>query len=301
MGEFKYGEYLQITAPDKDRLSKMLNTCKGTDRTMAQYAEDSGVNASTLSRILNGKITKPLSYEMLVLIYDHKSGNADLSFEQLALANGMKEKEAHEREKSLELFYNDPIDKIERESEAQSIIVNSLLLRGAMIQIESKPRRFYYNSPDYRPSTWGFYPMIDFVVNIMKSEGRKEWDFYCYAKVLEEVTNEAATELANNIISMKMSFFLQDSWEPQLLEGIKSSFVLFEEKVFDAFVEQLKKAEIKSEVSAILIDYVHGKVQKEVWIRDCDQKKQSIFDREITMEDDRPIMGLATWSGNQRT
>ena len=300
MDELKYGEFLQITAPDKDALSKILNRCKGNERTMALFAGDCGVNASTLSRILNGKITKPLSYETLVSIYDHRSGSADISFEQLANANGMRSKESREREKGIDLFYNDPWDKIERENEIQKIIVNGLLLRGEMIQLESNPKRFYSKNPEYRESRWDLYPQIDFVVNILEGGRTREWDFYCYAKSLDD-GDGGSRELANDTIQMKIAFFLQDSWEPQILEGVKSSFLFFEESVFDEFLGQLRAARINSEVSVILVDYLHGKVVREEWVRDCDKGKKSLFDREITVEDGKPVMGLATWAGLGRS
>ena len=59
-------DYEQIRTPDFARIASYVNHAKGSERNMAQFAEATGIGASTLSRIVNGRSTKPLSKEVIV-------------------------------------------------------------------------------------------------------------------------------------------------------------------------------------------------------------------------------------------
>ena len=57
---------------------------------MAQFAEDTGIGASTLSRIANMKIQKPLSVDVLISIYENRAEQEDTYLlDALARANGL--------------------------------------------------------------------------------------------------------------------------------------------------------------------------------------------------------------------
>lgn len=81
-------EYVLARTPDLLRLGELVTRAKGPSRTMAQFAEDCGIGASTLSRIANGKITKAVSLENLQAIYDHRDESVELPFETFARADG---------------------------------------------------------------------------------------------------------------------------------------------------------------------------------------------------------------------
>ena len=59
-------EYVQVRTPDKIDIAHLVNIAKGPDRTMAQFADECQISASTLSRIVNGKTTKPLAYDTIL-------------------------------------------------------------------------------------------------------------------------------------------------------------------------------------------------------------------------------------------
>ena len=69
MAEERDTEYVQVRTPDIMRISEYVIKAKGINRTMAQFAEDCGIGASTLSRIANGKISKPLSEDTVKAIF----------------------------------------------------------------------------------------------------------------------------------------------------------------------------------------------------------------------------------------
>ena len=138
-------EYVQTRIPDKQRLSELLGQCKGSDRTMAQYAEECGtISPSTLSRILNGKITKPLTLELLKTIYDHRDKNANVSFYSLCTANGMVDKETLER-RSKGVAQRRFDLKRDLENNIRSFICNELFDRGVALK---SGYRFLTRSPE---------------------------------------------------------------------------------------------------------------------------------------------------------
>ena len=88
-------EYIQIGLPDTKRLAQMIEEGRGFDRTMAQYADACGVSAATLSRIVNGKITKPVATELIEKLAENSCYSSPLIFENMMAANGMQKKSVY--------------------------------------------------------------------------------------------------------------------------------------------------------------------------------------------------------------
>ena len=72
-------EFVSVRIPDKMLIASLINKAKGS-RNMAQLAEVCGVSASTLSRAVNGKITKPMSVELIKSISEHAETKDDSFF-----------------------------------------------------------------------------------------------------------------------------------------------------------------------------------------------------------------------------
>ena len=82
--------YQQLRTPDYAALANCVNRAKGPNRTMAQFAEDTGVSASTLSRIVNMNIKKPLSVDLIIKIFEKRAAQEDeFLLESMARANGL--------------------------------------------------------------------------------------------------------------------------------------------------------------------------------------------------------------------
>lgn len=79
-------EFVVVRVPDKLALGQLITEIRG-ERTMAQLAEQCNVSPSTLSRAVNGKMTKPLSQELIKAL----AAKSDDPFmlERLVRANGM--------------------------------------------------------------------------------------------------------------------------------------------------------------------------------------------------------------------
>ncbi len=74
---------------DQDELISLVLAAKGP-RSMRQFAEDMGVNVSSVSRIINGKVTE-ISDQLLAKIAVFADPNSDVTIEKLMEAQGIVE------------------------------------------------------------------------------------------------------------------------------------------------------------------------------------------------------------------
>lgn len=121
-------QYSRIKPPDKDLLAEYVVRAKGPERSMRQFAEEVGVNASTLSRIVNKKTAGANSNNLIADIAAYADKNSGITFEMLMQAHGMdlprnvRNRWAHGMER--ETIYND-------------LIIKALLNRGySVAQLE---------------------------------------------------------------------------------------------------------------------------------------------------------------------
>ena len=82
-------QYSRIKPPDKDMLAEYVVRAKGPERSMRQFAEEIGVNASTLSRIVNKKTVRANSDNLIADIAAYADKNSGITFEMLMRAHGM--------------------------------------------------------------------------------------------------------------------------------------------------------------------------------------------------------------------
>lgn len=82
-------QYSRIKPPNKDLLAEYVVRAKGPARSMRQFAEKIGVNASTLSRIVNKKTVGANSDNLIADIAAHADKNSGITFDMLMQAHGM--------------------------------------------------------------------------------------------------------------------------------------------------------------------------------------------------------------------
>lgn len=89
--EVSYSEkYIEVGLADKELLAKLVEEAKGKDRSIRKFAQDVGVNASTISRILNQKITNHVDEKILKSISENSAEGSNVTFDKLMEANGMQ-------------------------------------------------------------------------------------------------------------------------------------------------------------------------------------------------------------------
>ena len=125
-------EFVVVRVPDKLALGQLITEIRG-ERTMAQLAEQCNVSPSTLSRAVNGKMTKPLSQELIKAL----AAKSDDPFmlERLVRANGMADaKTCEERKQMAHDNLSLREERLNTERKVKNIISTELLRRGKKIQ-----------------------------------------------------------------------------------------------------------------------------------------------------------------------
>lgn len=270
-------EYKQVRTPDVSRIAEIVLAAKGVERTMAKFAEDTGINASTLSRIANGKIKKPLTMDVIDAIMDKKSPSCEISKGNLIRANGMMDQESYERRT------NDPrMMRIraadDRVLSMKNIILNELFSRGIGYK---KVRREELDGMPMVVREFGSMQRV--LLNMLESDNEKYWGFVFNSSVVdpEDLENGRVRRdveyFINRVLSIYGSIFLADAWEPETLGNMKCSFVFCDEFFYKAFRERLSRARIKSSMTMILLNIDEAKVVKEELLPGCSFDEQDEY------------------------
>ena len=273
--------YIQSRVPDIVALGTLLKRGKGKNRTMADYAKECGASPSTFSRIATGKITQPLSFEILVNICKFADPEAKLVFSDLTIANGLVNKDFAERKERRRpgTFERDEV-MFSTEREMKNIVMEELLERGLSIQ-QQKRIHLDENVPGvfagagrsgmilrvqgYEPKYWNVRAMSYLGVKrgFYGDEPVPEIDFECEADIMFHDNAE---------------LFLKDAWEPERTEIVKMSFVFMHKEAFEAFWTHLKAARVNGWFSLILVDRELQQVVEERFIPRIDGRTmESLF------------------------
>ena len=74
---------------DKEEFARLVMEAKGSNRTMQQFANDIGVQPSTLSRIVNMKNESPSAMKVIRSIAEYADKDSDVTLEKLIACNGL--------------------------------------------------------------------------------------------------------------------------------------------------------------------------------------------------------------------
>lgn len=281
--------YKQVRTPDVSRIADIVLAAKGVERTMAKFAEDTGINASTLSRMANGKIKKPLTMDVIDAIMDKKSPSCEISKDALIRANGMIDKETYERRNRNDPHFERRHAQQDRMISMRTMLLNELYVRG--IAYKKVNREDMEEGSVLRE----FESMQSrLVLNMLESNNEKYWGLVLNTVMLDEDDKEDIKNgrfngplrfFLSRMITNYASIFLADAWEPESMKDIKCSFVFCDEYFYNAFRERLEKAKIVSNMTTILLSIEAGKVIKEEPIPGCEKHEQDHY-FDISVEDD---------------
>jgi len=274
-------EYEQIRTPDFASIASYVIRAKGVERNMAQFAEATGISASTLSRIVNRKTQKPLSKESIVKIYEARAFQEETALlDSLARANGMFPKEYVERVKTTDDFAAHRNKEISREHMMKNALIAGVA--SSALQIRS-----VINTPLYRASEVPAYVPRrrgDFVLTLGEPDNGvvPAWTFCLYPYILSEAEDayrRSATKRVYDIFRDISGWLLMDAWSLEYVKKDKFSFCFVDEELFQAFVDAMQVAKLHTEMTAILMDTENYTVLREVWLPgDYDRiSEESIF------------------------
>ena len=262
-------EFKQVRTPDYAKLSRLITIAKGNERSMAQFAEETGIGASTLSRIINLNIKKPLSIDNIISIFECRADKTDeFLLDSLARANGYYPQEDAERMLQRESFSFRRNEMMNRRNMMKNGIIAGIVSAGIPIkEVFNEPidREALQRSSLY-PSRHG-----DFVVGIqpeLNASNIHVWSFHLFPQLIEEYMGRPINPRMeiHRIFERINRWFIIDAWDSEYLRGLKLSFAFIDETLFNEFKDAIRIAKIHNEMTLLLLNPTTYSVVSEVWI-----------------------------------
>ncbi len=262
-------EYEQIRTPDFAAIANYVNRAKGQERSMAQFAEDTQIGASSLSRIVNRKNTKPLSKDIIIKIFENRADMDDMFLlDYIARANGMFPKDFAERVKASDHFAAKRNEEINRERMMKNSLIAGVAACGIPVsQVVNTPFYCTRSVPAYFPRQRG-----DFVLELATettSDIKQTWTFFLFPHIHDKTDDErnlSVRRIVRNIFDRINGWFVLDAWGSPIMIEDKFSFAFVDEDIFQEFVDALQDAKLHTEMTALLMDSNSFSVLKEVWL-----------------------------------
>lgn len=235
--------YTRIKSPDKEALAELVTRAKGPRRSLRQFADDLGVNVSTLSRIVNQKTASANSDTLIADIADHADPDSNVTFEQLMEAHGM---ELNDKPIYNEImaFMEIVSETIIKELVIRDYIVNRGLSRSRATSLDSIMGRCYL---DYELHTNA----------LGKDDAVWMFDFYSPGK--------GGVKDAEQQINRIRQWMLMYAGMLCFNEGKvdRLSVVIADRNVYDRLLEYLEGYTLRYGMSVILVDPDARKVIEE--------------------------------------
>ena len=258
--------YKQIRTPDFSLLANLVSKAKGSDRTMAQFAEATGIGASTLSRLVNHNIKKPLALDVIIKIYECRADEEDTYLlDSLARANGFYPVDYAQRVKDHDSMAAKRNAHLNREHQMKNALIAGVAAAGCNISVIDMPRLRIDNLPTIFPSHLGDF-ILKLSANTMVCKTRN-WSFTIFTQLVEETEPRFnAKYYARRAFQSCSELLLLDAWKPEALQDYKISFAFIDKAILGEFWNAVSIAKVHTEMSLILIDAVSYRVLDEIWL-----------------------------------
>lgn len=254
-------DFVQVTEPDYDEIAKIIHEAKGEKRTMKEFAQETGISAPTLSRMINGKLTKPMSIENIVRIISNSEIDMPANIFRFARANGYMSKVEQQSLRS-RMKLRETIAGLHRsQKDFMSVIIKSgLFERGCSVDPEIMEDR-----SGTLFTSLGKPIKYDFYLDVEKDGEQYTWIFFTLPQKLEDYNIEMVDpeKLTSQLVKELSPVFMTDSWNLEEYSDKKISFCFVDEKLYEGFNAFLGDAHFNNRFSSILIDDLIGKVVEE--------------------------------------
>ena len=249
----KHPAYVQVLSPKLEDVIDVLTKARGTDRSWSDYAKDSSINPSTMSRIINGKQKSPLTIKTIEKLFDHRAETCKLTFDQFLLANGYIDSEKQRDYVDQTRAFRDEIDRaydvIERS------IVNSLYDRGISFDRVDHVGDGTPNEEEIL-NLFGNVPFSQLLrINRNGGDDRFTWGFeYVPIRSDEEDTEKHIREYVQLAVENYATIFLMDAWHLDERLSDHVTFAFIDERLYNTFIDSFKKRRLNHYMTALLID-----------------------------------------------
>ena len=262
----KAGSIKQVREPNKKLMAVALSEIKGSYRSMADLAKESGISTASLSRIANKNYDRPLAYDTLEALARCAPAGCRYNLEALIEINGMfrdKSEEGQDENKSKKPKPKTHFEKLE------------VFARTALVmEVQKHFDNSFTVERDNDFNQTGFIANMSYKTSgvslVTSDQGKYKWVSAVFNSFDPETFGIDPVQKAKRFME-KLSFvFLQDSWDPESLREYKFSAVFDDEQTFTAFVKLLEPAKLHNRFSAILINAYDITVEKEHVFRATD-------------------------------
>lgn len=286
-------EYVQARVPDKTRLAELINQCKGPDRTMNDFCTECGISPATMSRIINGKNVKAVDTDFLKAVWDHRTPNSSVKWDNLMRADGYVPSEVQQRINREDRFYARDMERRTRAADMKRIITNALFERGVQTKkLNTNPRA------EVEKTLFGDHRVMDVAIAVDQNGTEVQWEIEFIGDVLDADDKPSVARLfARRTVQRYSLVFLEDAWMPESMKGKKTSFVFADTDIYNCFITWMQevKDKLNSPFSAILID-----MEKQDVVKECilsGPETESLFDKKVIEDNtDSDIDSLDDWN-----
>lgn len=216
---------------DSDKLIELVAMAKGS-RSQRKFADDIGVNVSSLSRILSGKV-KEVSNDLLAKIAAAADSASGVTLEMLMEAQGIIPKD--ERGNLVTKF----------EDNCRRIFSDELLKRGYSVSYAKESRM------DHNMQRWDFEVVTDALTH---GEGRWLVDTKMTTQYGRFPVGIGSTR---NWLYHAMAYYYRGGVAGRI------SIIIDNNAVFEQLKERLSELTLKDEISVILISTAAGRILDE--------------------------------------
>ena len=284
-------EYVVVRIPDKMLLASLINKARG-NRTMAQLADACNVSASTLSRAVNGKITKPMSLDLIQRIAENAETKEHELFERIARANGYVTKDEYESGINTGVYtifetIGDSMDVVnviefhEYGRKISNVVMTELLKRGIPVKLLD-----YQASQIASKSS--FKINYSFQIETNLGCGNIIWSFFNlepasleYGYDIERQNREFII-LKERVLNNVASWFVLDTWESEKLDNRLYTLLSHDKNLCLYFQSLFTWQKVNNDFSFVAVDIDKECVNFEAYMERKDgQEHELIFDRPV--------------------
>lgn len=254
--------YIQIMSPNQEALVDILTLARGPIRGWAEYAKDCGINPSTMSRIINGKLKSPLSIKTLEKLYEHRNEACKVTFDQFILSSGMvncdKQRDLIDERQA----QRDEIDRVDELIERS--IINGLFDRSIQF---SRINHVGDGCPREEEILALFGDIhCSQLLKIGDGEQSRTVGFeYIPIKLSQEETESEKTirHIVRMAVENYATIFLQDAWFTENHFSDRVTFVFAERCLYEAFLKSFEQLRLNHYMTVLLVDIESTSVVEE--------------------------------------
>lgn len=256
----KFPNYVKLKNYDAEEMSRLVTLAKG-NRSINDFARECGINASTISRIVNMKNKEACSDEVIEAIAEHAENKMEVTIPNLMSANGRIEMFSDEYKQSTcqrLLKYAELLTNTAGLKNDYTIICDALKKQGFEASVTTKHRTTWPIIGDY---------IFDFEIktDAFKEKQIDRWMF--------DASSSTYDKWMDPVKKMEQIFSMAYLDSP-IEKKIKISVIVYYKEFFERVKEVFSGIKVKDCLSFVYIDRENGQLVDEYNISQCDREEK---------------------------